>query len=542
MGNNSYYWLPHLVNLIPDSAKGYVISGYSIALEGWRRGLTLKFINENRRKSEFYFQLSNKNKSHLFTVSRGDLITPEAMEICRNKFETKKYLQKNKVPTPNGKLFSESSSNNEIVEYAKKIGFPLVIKPFDGTGGKGVIAGITSSAQLIKALTYVRETLGYKKIIVEEYFEGEDYRVYVVGDEAVAITKRIPANVVGDGRSTVKELIIEKNKIRKLSPILGSSLIKIDQELKEMLKKKNYTLESVPEYGEIVYLKSKNNISAGGDPVDVTDQVSEDIKQIAINSVKAIPGLPHAGVDLIVNVENNTSTVLEINTQASIRTHLFPMKGTARDVPKKIIDYYFPETKDIPIQDSIYFDMEPIFESFKNGLIKEYELPNIPSGEIEKTRFVVSGIVQGVNYGKWVRRQARNLKLNGYVKHLNNDSTSIVVLGEKDKVDQFRKIINSSSSKNAIVVKVEEKSRTTPVKLGFEIENPELDKKIEDGYYPVRLEGIYELRHKKSTKKKTVGNDDNVYKKKYNQVISSTSWKITKPVRLLGRILKKIKS
>lgn len=532
-------WLPHLIDSIPDSAKGYTISSYSIALEGWRRGLTLKFINENRTKSEMVYELSSDKNSHVFVVSRGDLITSEAMRICRNKDETKKYLQNAKVPTPNGKKFSNEIPDLELIKYANKKGFPLVLKPVNGTGGKGVIAGIKGESELKDALRYVRNGLGYQKVILEEYFEGEDYRVYVVENEVVAVTKRIPANIIGDGKSTIEELISQKNQLRKESPILRSSLIKIDEELNQMLRQKEYQLCSVPSNGEVVYLKSKNNISAGGDPIDITDEVSDEVKKIAIDGVKAIPGLPHAGVDLMVNVKSNTATVIEINTQASIRTHLFPMDGTARDVPKKIIDYYFPETKGYNTQNSFYFDITPIWDTFRKGIVKEYVLPKIPNGFIESTRFIVSGDVQRVNYGRWVRRQARDLDLQGYVRHLKNNQTSIVVSGEKSNIEKFRTIITTQSSKRATVLKVSEKDRNSPVKIGFEIINPELDNPIKDGYYPIRLKGIYQLgRYSKNKPRSRKNNKNDVYKRKLEQVQSSTSWKITKPIRLLGRIIK----
>src|SRR5699024_11136411 len=100
MEKTEFKWLPHLENSIPESAKGYAMSFYAIALEGWRRGLNLKFINRNRIKSQLIFELSSELNSYTFTVSRGELVTKEALHICRNKFETKKHLQKANVSTP----------------------------------------------------------------------------------------------------------------------------------------------------------------------------------------------------------------------------------------------------------------------------------------------------------------------------------------------------------------------------------------------------------------------------------------------------------
>jgi|SRR5690625_4849819 len=541
MSSKEYKWLPHLENSIPDAARGYTSSLYAIALEGWRRGLNLKFIKSKRNKSNSVFELSNNEKSHRFVATRGDLITRDAVRICRDKAEAKKYLMKANVPTPRGKEFLKESKESEIIEYAKQNGYPLVVKPIDGTGGRGVIAGIQDENELKEALSYIKGELGYRHLLVEEYFPGDDYRVYVVGDEVVAITKRIPANVLGDGKSTVRELINRKNKQRNKSPILNSSPIRIDSELKNMLKQQGLELDSVPEQGKHIVLKSKNNISAGGDPVDITDEISDKIKNIAISGLKAIPNMPHGALDLMVNTEKDEAVIIEINSQASIRTHLFPMKGTARDVPKKIVDYYFPNTKskpDVPL----YFDFGRIWSEFRKGTADEITLPNIPKGKLTLTRFIVKGRVQRVGYGAWIRRMARDLNIHGFIRHLRNGTSSVVVCGNKESVEKFRKIITTDNSKDSKVISVVEKSRKTPVPIGFEIKNVKRDKRVKDGYFPVRLMDPAsktniknkQSRRKKSTKRKSTTD----YRKEYYKLKESTSWRVTKPLRKIGKLLK----
>ena len=535
--------LSHLKDSIPNDIKGYSIGFYSIALEGWRRGLSLKFINKNRKKAVTLYELSSKERTHSFTGSRGDLVNQKVLDICSDKSLTKKYLTNSNVPTPKGKTFIKENTNEEVIKFANNLGYPLVIKPIIGRAGIGVIAGIENESEMKKALQYVRDELGHKSIIVEEHFEGEDYRVLVVGKEVVAVIKRIPANVIGDGTKTIKELITEKNKFRKNNPVLSSSLIKIDDELLQMLRQYNYDLNSVPKKDEIVYLKSKNNISAGGDPVDITDSVSKEIKQIAVDAVNAIPELPVAGVDLMVDEKKNKAVVIEINTQPSIRTHLFPMNGVARDIPSKIIDYYFAETKEIKRNEKIYFEFEPIWEAFQKGLVKEYKLPNAPVQSVKMTKFIVGGRVHHVNYGAWIRRQARDLNLHGYVKHLKNNQTEIVVQGEQENIDKFREIINNNSSKRAKIIDVTEKEITKTLACGFKIVNPELDEVLQDGYYPVRLKGLSQLRRpvKKSSTSEESVKENQVYKEELDKILSSRSWKITKPLRKFSRILRKIK-
>src|SRR5690625_3540123 len=107
---------------IPESIGGYSLSFYSIALEGWRRGLTLKFINKNRSKAHTSFELSSDIKKHQFTVSRGDLVPRKAIRTCINKYQTKQHLLEAGVPTPKGKKFFAKDNDSEMITYANELG------------------------------------------------------------------------------------------------------------------------------------------------------------------------------------------------------------------------------------------------------------------------------------------------------------------------------------------------------------------------------------------------------------------------------------
>lgn len=558
-------WLPHLINSIPENVRGYSLSSYCTILEAWRRGITVKFINKNRRKSEQIYSLIHDGKEHQFSVAKGDLVTKEAIRICKNKNLTKKYLDKADVSIPEGKTFEEDVKDSEIIDYADSLTYPVVLKPSDGTGGKGVIANIKNRKEFQEALTYVRYDLKCLKVIVEKYVKGEDFRVYVIDGKVIGGIKRLAANVTGDGTSSIRKLIEKKITKRNENPSLVGRPIKIDKELKSMLHQKGYTFDSIPTKGEQIFLKSKNNVSAGGESIDITDELTDEIKEIAIQAAQAIPGLVQCGVDLMVDTETNTGAVIEVNSMPHITAQLFPWEGKARDIPKAIIDYYFPETESNYRQPAYYFDYESIWENFKNGVVKEIVLPSCPRGDLSSTRFLVSGSVQRVNYGAWIRKHALRLNLNGYVKHLDNGNCSVVVSGPVESMYYFRDIINQKSPMGAEVTKVVEKSRKSPVKVGFEIMNPEIDKELVDGYYPIRLEGIkshLNTKFKKATKKKGVKSKKATskkssskrkppkrrapvkvsnpidYKKKYNQLINSTSWKVTKPLRKISKILK----
>src|SRR5699024_11193611 len=159
------------------------------------------------------------------------------------------------------------------------------------------------------------------------------------------------------------------------------------------------------------------------------DEITPEIREIATRAVKAIPGLSHAGVNIIV--QNNTPTVIKLNATADLAMHIFPLHGDPRNVPEGIIDYYFPETigmaKD---RTQIYFDYKKIRELFVSKIVKEAVVPEAPNGVLYAKRYVLSGKVQKVGYRNWVRRQALKHHLNGYTRNLKNGKVVVVVGSE----------------------------------------------------------------------------------------------------------------
>lgn len=375
--NTKRQWLQHLENSVPSTVSGDRLSIYSIALEGWRRGLKLKFYNVNyRQKSIIRYSLLDENKEIKFAYSTGPDVTKEAKKISGSKTLTKEYLEKSGVPVPKGRKFNDNITSDEIINYVSKtLKFPIVLKPSNGKMGRGVIANITDASELEKALITVREDLGYKSVIAEEYIPGEEYRIYVIDGKVIAAMNRIPANVVGNGKNTIKELISMKNKLKREIASVRGRAIKIDEEVIRNIKKYNYTLNSIPKENEEVLLRKNSNISSGGDPVDVTDDLSDSLKDVAIKAVDAIPGLIECGVDLIVDSRNGVGKVIELNTSVGLAGHLFPFQGKARDIPKAIIDYYFPNTS--RITDALYFDFTKVTSSLKEGTVSEVILPTL---------------------------------------------------------------------------------------------------------------------------------------------------------------------
>ena len=544
MVNNSKerVWLPHLSNSIPKDIYGYSISMYSLALEGWRRGLTLRFENINRSKAQTIFYLADGEKEHRFAVSRGDKVPQTAIKTCINKNLTKEHLIKADVPTPLGRVFEDSNGEkSQIIDYANKIGYPVVIKPVDGTGGKGVIANIADRNELKNAYDYVTKDLKFKNIIIEKHFEGIDCRVYVIEDKVVAATKRIPANVIGDGTSSISKLIKLKEIQRDKNPALYGQKFKIDKESKEMLSQQGYNMESIPQSGERVFLKSKNNVSAGGDSVDVTDELSSEIKKIATDAAKSIPGLVQAGVDLMVNLNNNSAEVIEINSRPHIRAQLFPEEGSGRDIPKAIIDYYFPDTKANHKEPLYYFDFQYIWEGFQSGTYKSISLPNVPRGNLKSEQIILTGNLRNINVGRSIKKIALSLELDGNVEHLENGELSIVISGNYNCIEKFKTNLINILGNNIQISRISK--YRYPIKIGFEIINKHLDVKLKQGYNPITLKGIRNdlIKPNRKSKRSTKLSKDKTldFKRKYNRIINSKSWKLTRPLRKIRAFLKK---
>src|SRR5699024_1159343 len=138
-------------------------------------------------------------------------------------------------------------------------------------------------------LEYLRNELEENEIIVEKYIPGNDYRLYIVGADVVGAIWRVPPNIVGDGINSIKALIDIKNSERKLNQRLANCPIKIDQETIDYIRRSGYTLESVPEKDEVIYTNDKGNVSIGGDPIDVLDELSDEVKETAVAALQAIP-------------------------------------------------------------------------------------------------------------------------------------------------------------------------------------------------------------------------------------------------------------
>lgn len=526
-GEPEYIWLPHLKDAITPAGQGKRISTYTVSLEGWRRGLKLRYypIFEDGNKLKLRYSLSNGEKTHHFSLSMGDRVSEKAFNICDDKQMTKKYLAEHAVPVPQGKMFKSSVSKQEIIAYAEELGTPLVVKPTDGNAGRGVFANIQDINSLPEIIHHVREELEFEDIIVEKYYPGEEFRIYVIEDRVLGAMNRRPANVIGDGVHTIRQLIHRKNDIRKANPHLTSRLIKIDREIETMLERLDYTFDTIPEKDELVYLREKSNLSTGGDAIDVTELLTPELEKIAINAGKAIPGLSHYGVDMIVDQENNTGVILEVNARPGLGGHMFPIQGEPRDFAKEIIDYYFPETKNVE-RSPLYFDFDSAIEPIIRRTANSVDLISPPSDKLYGKKIIVSGEFHRGIFRRWIRRQAIKNNFHGFTDILENNDVVIVVVGtNKKKINKFKRFCYRGPEAD-FVENIEVYDWDYPLLIGFETKNP----------YRFSRQEMRNMAQENEQLEREL----NTIIKKHDEIKKSRAWRITYPVRFVLYNIKQI--
>ena len=491
----SFNALPHLPKEVIEGVEGTRLDSYLIALEAWRRGLTVqwlsrpnqKFNNYNRDKDNFVgiiYTVSSNTRSHNFYLSWGDGNTYEAYENTQNKVKAKELLGKAGINVPEGRAFYEETNDGEIVEFAEQLGYPLVLKPTNQGKGKGVITNINNDEELEKSLQVVREELGFKDVILEKYIDGEEYRLYVVNDQVISGVYRKPPNVVGNGISTISALIKQKNEIRLNNPHirkLPNPFIKVDEIAINYLKKTGYNLYSVPAEGELVYLRRKGNFSEGSDSVDVTDILTPKLKNEAVKALKSIPGLSHAGIDLINTSSNDKHSesfvILEFNASAIMGSHVFPLAGKPRDIPAAIIDFYFPETTDCK-RSTVYFDLNSILESLKSRTANMVELAPAPLEQLFAKLYIIksnkNSRIRARSYQRQIRNKAHQLGLHGHIKNCIDNKVEILIAGSSENdVNNIKSFIQADTNLFDSI-DIEIKDYIKLIKIGFHLKD-ELD-------------------------------------------------------------------
>jgi cyanophycin synthetase len=268
-----------------------------------------------------------------------------AVEISCDKEETHNLLRDLGLPVPDQRVVQ---SEREALRAARRIGFPVVLKPLDANHGRGVSINLTDDEQVAAAFNVALESARGSSVLVESFITGMDHRMLVVNGELVAVAKRVPGHVVGDGKSTVAQLIdvVNQDPRRGIGHEKVLTRLELDYQAEQLMKKAGINAETVLPKDEVFFLRSTANLSTGGTAIDVTDTVHPDNRQMAERAVRAV-GLDVGGVDFLIDditqsYKDTGGAIVEINAAPGFRMHVAPSEGKPRDVSGKVMDMLFP--------------------------------------------------------------------------------------------------------------------------------------------------------------------------------------------------------
>jgi len=261
-----------------------------------------------------------------------------AVKIASDKQLTKALLKEAGVPVPEGSVVTQLE---DAQRAAARLKAPCTLKPLDGNQGKGVTVDCRTPDDVARAFAFAREY--GRKIIVERFVEGRDYRVLVANGEVAAASCRRPAHVVGDGVATVRELVERENQ----NPARGSghtnilTRIALDDHASDILKKQGFDFDSVLPVGVAAELRGNANLSTGGTAEDVTDLLPESTRLLCVRAAAKI-GLDVAGIDIVCRdialpLDAQRGAVIEVNAAPGIRMHQYPSAGEPRDAGEAIV-------------------------------------------------------------------------------------------------------------------------------------------------------------------------------------------------------------
>ena len=321
------------------------LSTQAVIEDAIKNGIKVTVIDENDQFIRLQY------KDHIEYVKNGNMTSKDSYIsplIMENKVVTKKVLAEKGFRVPKG--YEVSSLEKAVQKFNYVRNKPIVIKPKSTNFGLGITIfknGTDSLENYSKAVNFALKE--DKDILIEEFIEGTEYRFFVIEGKTEAVLLRVPANVVGDGKHTIRELVEMKNA----NPLRGDAkktpLKKIELgEIEHLqLAEQGLNFESILENNEVAYLRENSNISTGGDSVDMTDEVHESYKKLAVDISNAMMAKV-CGVDLIIpdikkECNSDNYGVIEANFNPMMMMHIYPHSGKSRRLSLNVLKMLFPE-------------------------------------------------------------------------------------------------------------------------------------------------------------------------------------------------------
>lgn len=322
-----------------DIFPGYTDMEFSTQLlmrEAYLRGYEIDILD---RKQNIIKIVAPKKEILVKQATQTDKDTLMSFLAMENKYVTQVLLKEKGLAHTHAQLFDDAKS--AVEKYPLFLNRKIVIKPNHANYGEGIFFIEPNSKEEFKKAVMAIEKRR-DQILIEPFFQGEEFRFLVIDNKVVGIVKRIPAHVVGDGIHTIRELIEIKNKRNKSNALCYKSL-ELSITVRANLQKQNLNPQSILKEGQTAWLRFNSNVSTGGEPLDFTEKVHPDFKKIALLATKAV-NVKICGVDMLIKDAQKKPTegeyvIIELNHNPALFIHRYSLNGKKRYVEKPLLDF-----------------------------------------------------------------------------------------------------------------------------------------------------------------------------------------------------------
>jgi len=317
--------------------------------EAEKYGMTTEEIPDTK-----IFKITYKDQAQYFRAQNPAQTTGIAFQASTDKNMGRSLLKRAGISISEGFTIKKSDPVEYWLEVFAALQKPLVVKPTNGTQGQSVFMNVAEEGAFRTAVRVcLQHTLHISAgAVVEEMFQGQEYRILASAAKIIGVINRRPANVVGDGTSTITQLIEQKNSDPRRGDDPNDVLVKIkvDNHVTSHIESQGLTLESIPEKDLRVFLRLNSNISTGGDSLDVTDQVHPTVIEVAQRAMAAFPGLAFAGIDFMTKDITAPQTpdsyvIVEVNDSPGYSIHDQPYEGKNRHGAYEFLCVIFPQLR-----------------------------------------------------------------------------------------------------------------------------------------------------------------------------------------------------
>lgn len=315
----------------PDPTEELNIYAKIIVDEARRRGISVTALDA----AGGFIQLSLGGRVINCRESLSDLTTAVAMSRCDDKTVTRRILKKAGLRVPEQIIVNDANELATFLDKHKRV----VVKPARGEQGRGISVDLSRLADVLQAVDVAKGVAD--KVLLEELVEGEDLRIIVIDHEVVAAAIRRPAEVKGDGKSTIEKLIAHQSR-RRAAATSGESQIPMDHETQRCIREAGYEMSQILEEGVRLRVRKTANLHTGGTIHDVTDKLHPVLSRAAVEASRALE-IPLVGLDLMVpDVEQPDYAIIEANERPGLANH------EPQPTVEKFVDMLFPYTKKVP--------------------------------------------------------------------------------------------------------------------------------------------------------------------------------------------------